>query len=124
MALAGSNHEGLAVDTPELPQAKTPHAMPLLAFPEQRFDPNLALVQGFLIGSGLLVPFHSFHIVGKKGPMDVPTTRAFGTLRFHQTDVADRRISTVLDPPRVPSIRYAGRKACPAGQRYRSWLAS
>jgi hypothetical protein len=70
--------------------------MPLLAFAKQWFHPHLALVHGFLVGKGLLVALHPFHIVGKKGPVDVPTTRAFGTLRFHWADIADHRISTVL----------------------------
>src|SRR5260221_1509031 len=70
--------------------------MPLLDFSNQQFHPDLTLVQGFLVGSGLLVALHSFDIVGKKGAVDVPTTGAFGALRFHWTGIADRRISTVL----------------------------
>jgi hypothetical protein len=34
--------------------------MPLLAFREQRFHPDLALVHGFLVSKGLLVALHSF----------------------------------------------------------------
>jgi hypothetical protein len=95
--LTGSNHERFAVDSPKPPQAKTPHAMPLFAFPKQRFHPDLALVHGFLVGKSLLVAFHPFYRVRKKGSMDVPTTGAFGTLCFHGADIADRGIRTVLD---------------------------
>jgi len=70
--------------------------MPLFAFPEQRFDPDLTLAHGFLVGEGLLIAFDAFHRVGKKGAMDMPTTRAFGTLGFHWTDIADGRICAVL----------------------------
>src|SRR6266700_2497337 len=70
--------------------------MPLLPFREQRFHPDLALVHGFLVSKGLLVALDPFHIVGKKGPVDVPTPGAIGTLRFYRTDIADRRISSVL----------------------------
>src|SRR6266581_3322408 len=71
--------------------------MPLLAFAKQRFHPHLALVHGFLVGKGLLVALHSFHIVCKKGPVDVPTAGAFSTLRFYWADITDRGIGTVLD---------------------------
>ena len=71
--------------------------MPLLAFAKERFDPDLALVHGFLVGEGLLVALSPFHVVGKKGTVDVPTTVAFGTLRFHRAGIADRRIRTVFD---------------------------
>src|SRR5258707_13572870 len=70
--------------------------MPLLAFPEQRFHPDLALVHGFLVGDGLLVALHPLHIVGKKGAVAAPAPWAFGTLCFYRTDLADRRISAVL----------------------------
>src|SRR5260370_25568113 len=72
---------------------KRNRAMPLLAFPEQRFHPDLALVHGFLVGDGLLVALHPLHIVGKKGAVDAPAPWAFGTLCFYRTDLADRRIS-------------------------------
>ena len=95
--LASSDAQGFTIDAPEQPQAEAAQAVPVFSLGKEWFDPDLALVKGFLVGSGLLVALHSFHIVGKKGAVDVPTTRAFGTLRFHWTGVADRRIRTVLD---------------------------
>jgi len=70
--------------------------MPLLPLREQRFHPDLALVHSLLVGQSLLVALHPFHVVGKKGAVDVPTTGAFGTLRFHRARIADRGISAVL----------------------------
>src|SRR5260370_21628035 len=95
--LDSSDEQGFAIDTPQRPQAEAAEAMPVFGLRKEWFDPDLALVQGFLVGGGLLVALHPFHIIGKKGAVDVPTTRAFGTLRFHWTGVADRRIRTVLD---------------------------
>src|SRR5258708_1331318 len=70
--------------------------MPLFAFREQRFHPDLALVQGFLVGKSLWIAFYPFHIVSKKGAVDAPTTRTFSTLRFHGADITDCSISAVL----------------------------
>jgi hypothetical protein len=95
--LASSDAQGFAIDAPEQPQAEATQAMPVSGLRKEWFDSDLALVDGLLLSSGLLVALHSFHVVGKKGAVDVPTTRAFGTLRFHGTGVADRRIRTVLD---------------------------
>ena len=94
--LTSGNHQGFTVDSPQAPQAKTSHSMPLFAFSEQWFDPDLTLAHGFQGGEGLLIAFDAFHRVGKKGAMDVPTARALGTLAFHWTDIADRRIRTVV----------------------------
>src|SRR5260221_12125685 len=94
--LAGSNHESLTVDAPEPPQAKASHAVPLLAFRKQGFHPDLALVQSFLVGQGLLVALDPFHVVGKKGAVDAAAARTFRTLRFHRTDLADRGVGAVL----------------------------
>jgi hypothetical protein len=81
---------------PVPPQAKAFHAVPLLAFRKQGFHPDLTLVQSFLVGQGLLVALDPFHIVGKKGAVDTPPTRTFGTLRFDRADIADYRISAIL----------------------------
>src|SRR5258708_29589173 len=70
--------------------------MPLFAFRERRFHPDLALVQGFLVGKSLWIAFYPFHIVRKKGAVDAPTTRTFSTLRFHGADITDCSISAVL----------------------------
>src|SRR5579884_140146 len=70
--------------------------MPLFAFCEQWFDPHLALVERFLVGEGLLVAFHSFDILSKKGAVDVPAMLAFGTLRFQRASIADGRIGAIL----------------------------
>src|SRR6266566_9684694 len=95
--LASSDAQGFAIDAPEQPQTEAAQAMPVFGLCKEGFDPDLALVQGFLVGRGLLVALDPFHIVSKKGAVDVPTTGAFGTLCFHWAGIADRRISTVLD---------------------------
>src|SRR6516162_4930434 len=46
---------GFAIDTPEPPQAETPHAMPVLGFRKEGFDPDFPLVYGLLIGIRLVV---------------------------------------------------------------------
>jgi len=45
--LSRRTHNPLTVDTPQEPQAKAPHAMPVFGFCKQGFDPHLALAQGF-----------------------------------------------------------------------------
>jgi hypothetical protein len=57
---------GLAIDTPEPPQAETPHAMPVFRFRKEWFDPDFPLIHGFLVGVGLVVPLHTLLIVSKK----------------------------------------------------------
>src|SRR6266567_1539314 len=94
--LASSDAQGFAIDAPEQPQAEAAQAMPVFGLRKEWFDPDLALVDGFLVGRGLLIALHPFHIVSKKGAVDAPAPWAFGTLCFYRTDLADRRISAVL----------------------------
>jgi len=72
----------LAIDTPEPPQAETPHAMPVFGFRKEWFDPDFALVHGPLVGVSLVIPFHALLIVRKKRTVDVPTTLVGSTVGF------------------------------------------
>src|SRR6266566_995437 len=74
--LTGGKHQSFTVGSPKPPEAKTPHPMPILPFRKERFDPDFALVHGFLVGQGLMVPLHALQIGRKKGPMQVPTALA------------------------------------------------
>jgi hypothetical protein len=47
--------ERLTIDAPEPSQAEPSHAMPLLAFCEERFDPYLALAHRLGVGLALVV---------------------------------------------------------------------
>ncbi len=55
--------------------------MPVFRRGFQRFDPDLALVHGFVVGEGLVVALHTFQVVGVKRPMQLPTLVTGGTLR-------------------------------------------
>src|SRR2546421_6122076 len=62
--------------------------MPVFRLGKQRFDPDLALVHGFVVGEGLVVALHTFQVVGVKRPMELPTLVAGSTLRFDWTGIA------------------------------------
>ena len=73
---------GFAIDTPEPSQAETPHAMPILGFRKEWFDPDFPLVHGPLVGVSQVIPFHALLIVRKKRTVDVPTTFVGSTVGF------------------------------------------
>ena len=71
--------------------------MPLFAFAKERFDPDFALVHGFLVCQGRVVLLHAFLILGKKGTMHVPTALAWSTVQFHGASIAGARNRTIFN---------------------------
>src|SRR5215207_11664080 len=71
--------------------------MPELRLSEERFDPDLPLVHGFLVGLGGVVCRHLVQIIGVEGAMDNPPPIAFRALRLERTGIARRGIGPVDD---------------------------
>jgi hypothetical protein len=86
----------LAIDTPEPPQAETPHAMPVFGFGKEWFDPDFPLVHGPLVGVSLVISFHALLIVRKKRTVDVPTTLVGSTVGFQGAGITRASWSTVF----------------------------
>src|SRR5260370_15952329 len=75
--------------------------MPVFGLGKQRFDPALALVHGFLIGEGLVVPLHTFQAACVKRTVQLPTLVAGSTLRFEWTGIACGCIRPLLHASRA-----------------------
>src|SRR6266487_4377284 len=85
--------------------------MPVFRFGKERFDPDFSLVQGFLVGQGLLVAPHPFEIVCVEGSVHLPTLITGGTLRFEWTRITGgcvcsvfRLFYLVLHPPEMQRL--------------------
>src|SRR5260370_32016905 len=79
------------------PKPDPPHPMPLFAFAKERFDPDFALVHGFLVSQGRVVLLHALLIIGKKGTMQVPTTVAWSTVQFHGASITGACNCTIFN---------------------------
>jgi hypothetical protein len=66
-------------------QAKTSHPVPFFGLSEEWFDPHFTFVHGLLIGERLVIALHSFHVIGVKRTMQLPTVVTLRALRFDWT---------------------------------------
>src|SRR5690242_15460827 len=60
--LSRGNQERLTVHSPESPQPEPAHPMPVLVLSEERFHPDAAFAEGFLVGGRLLIAAHPLQI--------------------------------------------------------------
>src|SRR5258708_13202701 len=70
--------------------------MQVLGFRKEWFDPASALVQGPLIGGGLMVPLHPFQVISVKRTVNLPTPVTGSTLCFAGAGIAGGGICTAF----------------------------
>jgi hypothetical protein len=70
--------------------------MPVFGLGKEWFDPDFALVHGFLVGQGLMVSLHALLILREKGTVQVPTTLAWSTVEFQWAGSAGASSRTVF----------------------------
>ncbi len=93
--LASCNQRGFDVDLPESAKSEPTQAVPVLGFPEERFDPDLPLGHRLLVGRGLVVGTHAVEVLSVQRLPDLASLVTLSAGSLQRARVTRRRLSLV-----------------------------